>query len=275
MPELPEVETQCRFLRRAGIITLPITGVTVTWERTLGGLARESFAGRLIGEHVSGILRRGKFIVIELSSGDSLLVHLRMTGSLVLRDSGSDVDIHDRVIINFGDIELAFHDPRKFGRIVLTSDPTDLLGKLGPEPLDDELTQESFHVMLQSKNRQIKPLLLDQGFIAGLGNIYTDECLFLTGIHPQRVSSTLSVKEASVLLQSIRQTLLTGISNGGTSLGGGEGNFRSGGSYGANADALQVFMRTGKPCFRCGTLIERAVIGQRATHFCPHCQGKP
>ncbi|HOR78751.1 MAG TPA: zinc finger domain-containing protein, partial [Anaerolineaceae bacterium] len=161
--------------------------------------------------------------------------------------------------------KLVFNDTRKFGRAWLTEDPQKVLSGIGPEPLDPDLTPDKFHAMLQVRSRQIKPLLMDQRFLAGLGNIYTDEALFSAGIHPLRRSDTLTQPEAERLLAAIREVLQQGILAKGASI---DWVYR-GGDF---QNHFQVYKRTGSPCPRCGTPIQRIVVGQRSTHFCPVCQ---
>ena len=272
MPELPEVETVCRDLNAAGFLGDRITGVSVLWERTLGGLSREVFTQTLTGRRFLAIHRRGKYLVFSLDGGWTLLVHLRMSGSLGLYASTVVQDTHDRVIIRFSSKQLRFHDPRKFGRMLLTETPHDILGKLGIEPLSSDLDHIRFHSLLQERRGCIKSLLLDQRFIAGIGNIYADESLFSARIHPRRIANTLTKREAGRLLEAIRKHLSQAIEHRGTSLGTGEGNFSSEGKRGGHGNELHAFGRTGQPCPACGTNIERTVIAQRATHFCPRCQ---
>jgi formamidopyrimidine-DNA glycosylase len=172
-----------------------------------------------------------------------------------------------------GKEELRFQDTRKFGRITLTSRPETILGKLGPEPLGRSFTVEQFRELLCHRKRAVKPLLLDQTFVAGLGNIYVDEALWKAGIHPLRVSSSLSPKEAADLHRAVRYVLRKGLRNLGTTLGRGQTNFYSlSGRRGRNAEKLFVFRRTGEACPRCGAPIERIKVAQRSTHVCPRCQ---
>lgn len=272
MPELPEVETQCRDLIRKGVPGSRIVDASVFWERTLGGISTEKFRTTVRNCEITRIFRRGKYLCFELTNDLHLLIHLRMSGSIILRENLYPPDVHDRVIFHLESSDLVFHDPRKFGRVFLTSKPQEILGRLGAEPLDQKLTPGIFHTLLITRKRMLKPLLLDQSFIAGLGNIYVDESLFAAQLHPMRRSDTLTAAETKPLLLSIRQILLNSIENRGTSLGSGDANFSSGGLYGLNAASLQVFQRAGKTCSRCGGLIERIIVGQRATHFCPGCQ---
>ena len=163
---------------------------------------------------------------------------------------------------------MVFNDTRKFGRIWLVNSPDQIIGKLGPEPLNTEFTALQFYAKLQNVHRQIKPLLMDQTFLAGLGNIYTDESLFLAGIHPRTISSDIPVEKAEKLLGSIREVLEEGIRRNGSSI---DWIYR-GGDF---QNYFKVYQRTGDACFNCGEPIQRILVGQRGTHFCPHCQPEP
>jgi len=269
MPELPEVETIARVLREGGrnaptIWGREISGVDVLWLRTLAIPGVDVLRQRLIGQKIHTVNRRGKFLVLGLDSG-TLLFHLRMSGDLRVQQGG-ELQAHDRLVIDFSDSwRLAFNDPRKFGRAWLVDDPGEVMGRLGPEPFDEQLTPSSFFVLLQQKKRQLKPLLLDQTFIAGLGNIYSDEALHLAKLHPLRSSGSVTELEAADLLAAVRQVLAEGIRRNGASIdwvyrGGDFQNF------------FRVYQRTGEACPVCGTPIQRMVVGQRGTHFCPQCQ---
>jgi formamidopyrimidine-DNA glycosylase len=190
-----------------------------------------------------------------------------MSGDLIFEPAGShETRKHDRMILNFTDGgRLCFNDARKFGRVWLVKDSQVIFRNLGPEPFDPLLTATRFHADLQSKKRQIKPLLLDQSFLAGLGNIYTDEALFLARIHPATTSNRLNFDQASALLTAIREVLNEGIRRNGASI---DWVYR-GGDF---QNYFQVYQRDGEACPRCGTTLERMVIGQRGTHFCPNCQ---
>jgi formamidopyrimidine-DNA glycosylase len=272
MPELPEVETLCRDLVAAGLVGARIVDAEVLNERSIQTLTPEEFRRRIRKRRITSLSRRGKYMRFDLDSGESLLVHLRMTGGFRLAGSAGRADTHDRVIFFFDDRRLIFHDTRKFGRLLLTPDPEEVLARLGPEPFDPALTAEDLHRLLGERKRAVKALLLDQSFLAGLGNIYADESLFAAGIHPQRRSSSISPAEARNLLCAVRRLLSSSIENRGTSLGDGESNFSSGGRHGNNASSLKVFRKTGEPCPRCGTPIERIIVSQRSTHLCPGCQ---
>jgi formamidopyrimidine-DNA glycosylase len=226
------------------------------------------------GRRVESLARRGKFIVIGLSGGLTLLIHLRMTGRLSLAAARRRHDSHDRVDLALDDGRvLVYHDTRKFGRWFLLGDAAARLGALGPEPLTGGLSARKFSGMLAAHGRMLKPLLLDQSFLAGLGNIYVDEALWEARLHPRQRGRELTETDGARLLRCIRAVLKRGIRKRGTSLGSGEANFAGpAGRRGRNQDGLRVFRRTGAPCPRCGAAITRIVVGQRSTHFCPRCQ---
>ena len=183
MPELPEVETIVRRLR-VNLIGRKIKSADLLWERTLETPKPALFKKNIVGQSITSVSRRAKYIVISLSV-DTLIIHLRMSGDILIRDEGEAIHKHDRLILHLSDgFYLAFSNMRKFGRIWLTPNPDDILGKLGPEPLEDDFTAEMFYERLARHKRQIKPLLLDQKFLAGMGNIYTDEALHLADLHP-------------------------------------------------------------------------------------------
>lgn len=274
MPELPEVETIVRNLREGENFLLPgrqIRSVDLLWDRTLAFPDRESFLARLVGRQIAGVERRGKYILLRLDQG-CLLIHLRMSGDVRVEpslDAGGGVRapaLHDRLLLYFeGETRLAFNDTRKFGRIWLVDSPNQVLKGLGPEPLSDDFTARLLAEGLRKRNRQVKPLLLDQSFLAGMGNIYTDEALHLAGIHPARQSGALTDEEVARLWAAIRHVLLEGIRHNGSSI---DWVYRGGGFQ----NYFRVYQRAGQPCPVCGTKIVRVVVGQRSTHFCPLCQ---
>lgn len=276
MPELPEVETIARWLREGSPQGPALLGrtcqrVEVLWPRTLAAPDPITFAQRLSGQTITTIGRRGKFLRWGLTDGAVILLHLRMSGDLHWQPPPAppSPQPHDRLVFHFADgWRLAFNDPRKFGRVWLVEDETDVLGALGPEPLDPTLSAEDFYARLQRSRTRLKPLLLDQRFLAGLGNIYTDEVLFHAGLHPLRPAHTLTRAEAERLLSAIRQVLQDGIAHHGASI---DWVYR-GGDF---QNYFAVYRRAGQPCRRCGTPIQRLVIGQRGSHFCPHCQPPP
>jgi formamidopyrimidine-DNA glycosylase len=275
MPELPEVETIARDLRAAGIVGRTLACAGVFWPRTIGAPAPEEFCRRVAGRRVAAVRRRGKYLIIDLEEGaGSVLVHLRMSGRLHLVAAGGARGPHEHAALTFTDgRELRLHDTRKFGRVYWTAAPESFLRRLGPEPLDPGFTARRLAAMLSRRKRRLKPLLLDQAFIAGLGNIYVDEALWEARLNPLRPAHTLTAAEARALHRAIRRVLARGLENLGTSLGTGKANFYSvGRRRGRNRDALRVFRRTGEPCPRCGAAVRRMVVGQRGTHICPRCQ---
>jgi formamidopyrimidine-DNA glycosylase len=274
MPELPEVQTVVNDLNAASLVGTTITGAQVFWSRTVDTLSPEEFYRNITGQTVQTIWRRAKYIVIDFFSGDHLLLHLRMSGRLHLVTPDEPLAKHERVVLDFDDgRQLRFHDTRKFGRMYLVSDTETILGHLGPEPLEKSFTASLLAERLHSRNRLLKPLLLDQTFIAGLGNIYVDEALWEAKLHPCRLSFSLSESESKALHRAIRKVLKRGLKNLGTTLGTGKANFYSiGRNKGRNRDELNVFRRMELPCPRCGTIIKRITVGQRSTHICAACQ---
>jgi len=277
MPELPEVQTTVDILNRQHIPGNPITGAAVYWSKTIDGLSPDDFCEEITGRTILPITRRGKYIVLHLSGGLTLLVHLRMTGRLNWVPADSARNRHEHVVLDVGPAHsLRFQDTRKFGRMVLTRSPETILERLGPEPLDKRFTVGCFAGMLKARQRQIKPLLLDQHFLAGLGNIYVDEALWEAGIHPQRISRSLTRREVGALHRAIVHVLQKGLKNLGTSLGTGKVNFYfPGNGTGRNAEELNVFRRTGAACPRCGGIIARIRVAQRSSHICAECQPDP
>jgi len=271
MPELPEVETVARGLRTS-LVGATVVGAEVRWARSLVPPDPSAFTTRLTGQTVTDVGRRGKWVVIALSGGDALLVHLRMTGRLVLESEPCLDDPHLRVLLFLDDgRRLCFFDQRKFGRMVLTAEPQVVLGALGPEPLAEDFTAAQFADMLARRRGRIKPLLLNQRFLAGLGNIYTDEVLWRAGVHPLRTADTLTPAEVRRLHRAIRLVTRAAIASGGTTLPD-RAYRRADGRPGEFAPRLGVYGRVGQPCPRCGLAIERITVGQRGTHVCARCQ---
>ena len=270
MPELPEVETIARTLHQGNIdspslVKRVITGVDILWSRTVAEPSGKDFKRRIVGQVVQKVDRRGKFVQIHLSD-DVLLVHLRMSGDLIVGNGGETPGSHPRLVLHFNDgLQLSFSDARKFGRVWLVADSETVTGKLGPEPLDPDFTPKEFTKRLLARKRQIKPLLLDQSFLAGVGNIYADESLHLAKIHPRTRSDQLSAQQAARLLKSIRQLLEKGIETNGASI---DWVYRGGGYQ----DQFRAYDRAGEPCQVCATPVERTVVGQRGTYYCPTCQ---
>lgn len=277
MPELPEVQTVVDDLIAAGIPGTVIVGTRVFWDKTIATHNPADFSNQIRNRQIAGISRRGKFIVFQLEPKMALLVHLRMTGRFVLAPMGSHRSRHDHLIFRLDDgRQLRFHDARKFGRVFLVPESQTITGRLGPEPLADEFTAQKLIALLASRQRQLKPLLLDQTFIAGLGNIYVDEALWEARLHPLCSAAALDAGQAVNLHRAIRKVLKQGLKNSGTTLGNGQANFYSlERKTGRNRSFLKVFRRTGHPCPRCSTPIVRLVVGQRSTHVCTCCQISP
>lgn len=276
MPELPEVETVARIVRPK-LVGRQIEGVHVSWLRTLGGLSRPAFARAVVGARVRAVWRRAKFIVFDLERDGEvagwLVGHLRMTGRFHVERAGWDAGPHERVCLDL-DRGRSFHfiDVRKFGRLIFTSDLEDAFPDLGPEPLGDEFTPASLHASLSSRRRLLKPLLLDQSFVAGLGNIYVDECLHIARLHPEKRSDRVSRAAAGRLHGVIRSVLAEAIEREGSSF---DTFYRTPeGNPGSYQEQFYVYGRTGLPCRGCGEPIRRLVVAQRGTHICPRCQGR-
>lgn len=304
MPELPEVEHTARQLRET-IVGATIADAQVFWERTIGYPDLLAFLAGIRERRIVGVRRRGKLLILDLSGEALLTVHRRMTGNLLLVPPGWEIDTslheHDlatwntrgptiraadvadaaiepallrygRACFNLADRRrLLYTDPRKFGRIALwsTAYEAQALEGYGIEPLEEEFTVEELARILVRHKGAIKPLLLNQAIIAGIGNIYADEALFSAAVHPLRLASSLSPDEAHRLHDSIVAVLSMAIEHGGTSFS----EFRDlWGEAGENYDHMLVYQRDGQPCPRCGTPIERIVVSQRGTHYCPNCQ---
>jgi formamidopyrimidine-DNA glycosylase len=275
MPELPEVETIRADLERR-IVGRRVVRVELLWPGCVATPTAEELAAELPGHMIERAGRRGKFLVLDLDGGAALTVHLRMTGRFRLPKVNEARPKHLHAVVVLDDAsQLWFEDQRKFGRLYFTRDAEELaqvLAKLGPEPLDAAFTRKALADLLARRRAQLKPLLLDQSFVAGLGNIYVDEALFRAKLHPLRRSDTLSPKEIAALHEAIVHALRQGIVNRGTTLS----DYRDAwGTAGMNRERLQVFRRQGKPCPRCGTPIEKIRVAQRGTHYCPRCQSSP
>jgi len=264
MPELPEVETIARALEPE-LLGRTIKSADLRWARTLAMPSPRKFKEWIKGQKIKEVTRRAKYFILRLSDF-SMLVHLRMSGDLYFRNSTIQPEKHDRLVIELsGNKSLVFNDTRKFGRVWLTSNPEDVLGKLGPEPLGKDFTSKWLLNSLHKKHRQLKPLLLDQTFLAGLGNIYTDEALHIAKLHPLAMSDSVNEEQAKVLHEAIRKVLKEGIKRNGASI---DWVYR-GGEF---QNYFRVYDREGEPCFVCGTPIQKLVVGQRGTHICPNCQ---
>lgn len=270
MPELPEVETIRRDLLGATLVGHRIEDVTVRWPRHIATPSVEELRRRLPSQGILDVRRRGKYLIFPLSHGDFLLIHLKMTGQLLFRRATAPPDAYAHTVFHLDrGRELRFCDARKFGRVYLVPDPEEVVGWLGPEPLDERFTAEVLGHLLARRWGRLKSLLLNQAFLAGVGNIYADEALFLAGLHPLRTADSLSPDEVERLHGAIQRVLRQAIAGRGSSVD----RYRdASGEQGSYQEELLIFRRTGQPCPRCGGPIERIVVGGRGTHFCPTCQ---
>ena len=280
MPELPEVETIVRSLQNPkewplranqslrespGVIGRQVQAVQLTWLKTLAVPTLEDFQQGIRGQIIQNVSRRGKFILLSFEQA-TLLIHLRMSGDLRVEAQGTALLTHDRLAVDFMDgARLVFNDTRKFGRVWWVKDAQKVLADLGPEPLDETLKGKDLYQRWHGSARAIKTLLLDQSLLAGVGNIYSDEALFRAGIHPLKPGKELSLNESERLLEAIREVLEEGIRRNGASI---DWVYR-GGDF---QNYFKVYQRDGAACPVCGQPIERLVIGQRSSHFCPNCQ---
>ncbi|HRK61430.1 MAG TPA: bifunctional DNA-formamidopyrimidine glycosylase/DNA-(apurinic or apyrimidinic site) lyase [Candidatus Omnitrophota bacterium] len=276
MPELPEVETIKNDLVRAGLCARAIRSADIFWHRTLAIPSAAELNKKIKNIKIENLSRRGKYLILELASREKwfLIMHLRMSGRIDLKEAGFAPRTHDRARLVLDDgSQLLFHDTRKFGRWYFVNDAEKIVGKLGMEPLDKKFTGEWLSKKIKGKSRTLKPLLLDQSFVAGIGNIYADEALWYAKLHPETNSARLKPAEVQALHEGIVKAIELGIRNAGTSMGVGKANFYSvGGKRGGNQEKLKVFRRTGEGCPRCHAKIVRIVVGQRSTHLCPNCQ---
>jgi formamidopyrimidine-DNA glycosylase len=270
MPELPEVETIKREL--APLVTgQRIKSVEFLWAKTLLSPSIAEFDSRVNGRRITELGRRGKYLIVRLDSGDSILVHLRMTGSFLVGRGKELPDNHTRATIHLDDgLNMFFIDPRKFGKFQLVEDTSNkVLEKLGPEPLSDAFTSAVLAAQLSGRKIPVKAALVDQGVVAGIGNMYADEVLFEARIHPLRAADSLSGDEIKRLHRAIRHVLKEAIENKGASIAN---YFRPGGEHGTAHKEFKVAHRRGEDCPVCGGPIERIVVRQRGTYFCPSCQ---
>lgn len=270
MPELPEVETVVRGLRPL-LIGRTVLSARYDWPGSLVTPDGPRFVARIAGQPVRDLYRRGKYILIALDP-DTLIIHLKMTGRLYVVPDESVHDADRWVHFTFqldNRQQLRFSDARKFGRVYLVDDPQTVIGALGPEPLDESFSLDLFRARLRRRSGRLKPLLLDQTFLAGLGNIYADEALWTSQLHPLRPADTLSDDDLSRLYHAIREVLRSGIIREGASV-----NWyrKPDGAKGSAQDTLSVYGRAGLPCLRCGHPVTRIVVGGRGTHLCPACQ---
>lgn len=273
MPELPEVETMVRDLSSRAI-GRAIVSLWAPFEGSVVFPDFKEFERRTVGQTIVGISRRGKFANFSLASGDLLIVHRGMTGSLLWRDSSDPMEAHVRLLFQLDDgSQLRFNDPRKFGKVfVMEATGAERVlpwAHMGPEPLNGAFTLARFRQSLERRTGLIKPLLLGQRLVVGLGNIYVDEALHLARIHPTRRANTLTPGEIKRLHAAIGAVLSAAVEGRGTTF---SSYMDIDGRAGPYTDKLRVFGRQGSECPRCRTPIVKFVVGGRGTHICPRCQ---
>ncbi len=271
MPELPEVETIKNELL-PHIIGRTVTGFTFLWEGMVKKIPVEDFKSGIIGQTVTGLSRRGKYLIFSLSGGTYMIIHLKMTGSLLVQRTCDELPRFTRAVIHLdNDTDIVFRDPRKFGAMRLVEDSDGIIGKLGPEPLEADFTPRVVAQRFRGRKPPMKALLCGQNVIAGIGSMYADEVMFATRIHPMRSADSLSDEEIELLCSAIRRILWTAIENKGASV---NTYFRPDGTKGTAHYEFNVARRGGQPCNVCGTPVERIVVRGRGTYFCPNCQAE-
>lgn len=267
MPEMPEVETIRRQIEEK-MINLKIKSVEVNSVRILKNISSQEFQKEMVNNSFKEVIRRGKYLIIKLKNGKYLIFHLKLTGQLIYGEFDSD----SKVIFLFENGKcLNFKDKRGFAELWFVSSLQDFLPikKLGPEILDKEFSFEKFYSLISGKKTKIKPLLMKQDVIAGIGNIYSQEALFLAGILPSRIANQITFDEAKKLYNSLKEVLLSALQYHGSSV---DTYVDLNGEKGKYADLLKVYGREGQPCLKCKTKLKKIDLAGRGTVFCPHCQ---
>jgi formamidopyrimidine-DNA glycosylase len=268
MPELPEVENMRRYLVQAGLPGRTITGFRTGWPKSVRKPALEKFVLGLSGRRVEAVHRRAKYLLFPLNTGSVLILHLGMTGGLRLQDRAQPAHpmVHHVFFLDDGR-ELRFQDGRKFGKLWLVQNASEVLPTLGPEPLGEDFTPQALGQALAGRNAPVKALLLEQSIVAGMGNLYADESLYLAGIHPLRPASGLSDADVSRLRDAIVAALTSAVAQ-----------YDRGRAEGwpeppLGLEAWTISRQPGAPCPRCGSPISGIRVRGRSTYFCPQCQG--
>jgi len=268
MPELPEVQTVVNHIKD-DLVGEKIKSIIPLWAKVLHNFTPNDVVQKLERQIVVDVYRRAKFIIIQFNT-EIIAIHLRMTGKLYFL-SKNDYPKHCTAYIEFeSGKKLIFEDVRKFGRFYLYEDLAPINDRHGPEPLDDTFTVQKFQKMLFSRKRNIKSILLDQSFLSGLGNIYVDESLWKSKIHPNSISNSIPKKRIEMLFHNIRKTLRDAIDNKGTTII----DFSVNGESGKYTNELKVFGRTGQECFHCSQMIKKSKVAGRGTYTCNKCQKK-
>lgn len=271
MPELPEVETTRRGIE-PHLVGRKIGDVIVREQRLRQPVPHD--LDLICGDHATRVWRRGKYLIIELAMNGALLIHLGMSGSLRIAHSATEFRKHDHIALDLGGgAQLRYHDPRRFGIFLHLpeGDPLNhpLLSHLGPEPLSERFSADYLRSFTRRRKVAIKPVIMDSKCVVGVGNIYASEALFRAGIRPGIAAGRLTGPKLQRLVESIRTVLRESIEQGGTTL---RDFVQSDGQPGYFRQRLFVYDRNGEPCRECQTLIRHAVMGQRATYWCPSCQ---
>lgn len=269
MPELPEVETTRRGIE-PHILNRKVSAVTIH-QPNLRYPVAEDLPRRISGKSVRSVTRRGKYLLLDIGN-EKLMIHLGMSGSLRITGRNEPLRKHDHIEIRFGDRVMRFHDPRRFGLVMLIDGPAEahpLLASLGPEPLSESFDGDYLYRVSRKRKVAIKNLIMNSRILVGVGNIYASEALFLAGIHPSRAASRISRERYEKLSMAIKDVLGKAISEGGTTL---RDFVREEGQPGYFARQLNVYGKTGEACPVCGKPIVTRVIGQRSSFYCPQCQ---
>lgn len=273
MPEGPEVETVRRGLTRL-VVGRKVLGTEVRWEKTISGMAPEEFDAELVGRTIEKVDRRGKYLLFRFSGGLTMVSHLRMEGAYYTVPAGTEPGKHDLVTFHLDEgIDLFYRDTRKFGRMNLVPDADALqvagLAKIGPEPTEKDLSLAYMVSEFGKSRMHVKPFLLDQSHIAGLGNIYVDETLWQSQIHPLTAANKLTEDELARLRENIIHEITRATEHHGTTVHSFTTAFGQAGEF---QNELQVYGRVGEPCLRCGHPLEKMKVAQRGTTYCPVCQ---
>lgn len=272
MPELPEVETVRQGLTQL-VKDSQIVSVDVLYPKMIN-VSPEDFNATLQGQTIERIDRRGKYLLFRISNGYTIISHLRMEGKYDVEPEGETISKHTHIIFHLADgRELRYNDTRKFGRMNLVKTGTEFevagLQTIGPEPTEADLSLDYMLDIFKRGRRQVKPFLLDQSNIAGLGNIYVDEVLWMSKIHPLQPVNEIPEAQIADLRANIIDEIERAIAGHGTTVHSYSNAYGEAGSF---QNYLQVYGRKGEPCLRCGTTIEKIKVAQRGTSFCPYCQ---
>lgn len=271
MPELPEIHTVVNYLKK-NVVDKKITKVAIIDNSIIENISNTQFKKGLLGNRIENVRRRGKYVIIELTNGKNLIVHLRMTGQLIYNNSNAENNKYTRILINLDkNSQLKIGSKRKFTTVNLVDEPDEIkcIREMGPEPLESDFDVEKFKSLFKNRRGMIKPLLMKQRFIAGLGNIYTDEALFLSKIHPKTKANKINEDEKEKLYNSIQKVLKEGIKHNGTTR---EDYKTASNETGSHQNYLHVYGKDGEECTECDCLIEKIKVSGRGTHYCPCCQ---